>query len=430
MKIAVWHNLPSGGGKRALYDQVRGLISRGHVVEAWCPSTADQTYLPLGSLIPEHVIPLKKTSKNPTSPVSRMMALYRMTAGKMKALDQHCMRCAEAVNQGGYDLFFANGAMDYAVAPIGRYVTIPKVIYLQEPYRLLYEAAPIFPWVAPVLSKGFWHSPQKLKSLLFDFLAVQWLRIQAREELLNAQVYDEILVNSYYSRESVLRAYGLDASVCYLGIDTNKFRYQRQPRENFVLGVGAIIPAKNIRFILEALACLPPPRPGLVWVGNVAKPAYADELQRFAQSAGVQVDLRLRIGDDELVDLLNRAAAMVYAPRLEPFGFTPLEANACGTPVISVAEGGIRETVLDGYNGLLVKQDRNEMATAIKKLLDDPDLARKLGENGVDWVSERWSSEVAVTRLEQYLDRLVQASPHEPKHIGFEKNEYWSVWTD
>jgi hypothetical protein len=58
VKIAVWHNLPSGGGKRALYDHVTGLLARGHTVESWCPPTADQDFLPLGTLVVEHVVPL------------------------------------------------------------------------------------------------------------------------------------------------------------------------------------------------------------------------------------------------------------------------------------------------------------------------------------------------------------------------------------
>jgi hypothetical protein len=58
MKIAVWHNLPSGGSKRALYDHVRGLVTRGHIVEAWCPQTADPNYLPLRGIVREHILPL------------------------------------------------------------------------------------------------------------------------------------------------------------------------------------------------------------------------------------------------------------------------------------------------------------------------------------------------------------------------------------
>jgi len=58
MKIAVWHNLSSGGGKRALYHHCNGLAARGHKVEVWCPDTADRSYLPLDEFGTVHVLPL------------------------------------------------------------------------------------------------------------------------------------------------------------------------------------------------------------------------------------------------------------------------------------------------------------------------------------------------------------------------------------
>ena len=77
MRIAVWHNLPSGGGKRALYYHVRGLVERGHSVEAWCPSTSDRNYLPLSELITEHVLPIdigqkgKSVARSSTAGIAR-----------------------------------------------------------------------------------------------------------------------------------------------------------------------------------------------------------------------------------------------------------------------------------------------------------------------------------------------------------------------
>jgi glycosyltransferase involved in cell wall biosynthesis len=346
----------------------------------------------------------------------------------MNAYDQHCRRCAEQINHGEFDLFFANASIDYAVTPIGRYVSKLKILYLPEPYRLLYEANPVSPWVAPVSIQGYWHSPHQIRSMLYDFFAVQWLRIQAREELLNAQVYDQILVNSYYSRECVLRVYGLDSKVGYSGIDTQKFVYRHQPREKFIIGVGAITPAKNIRFVIEALANVSTPRPVLTWVGNFKNPIYYDEIQKLAQSVGVVLDLRVMISDEELVDLLNRAAMMVYTPRLEPFGFAPLEANACGTPVLSVAEGGIRETVIDGLNGLLIENDALAMAAAIERLLNNPVYARQLGENGVKWVNKKYSLNSSIDRLETHFAQLMNAHPHRPRIMGFDKNDYWKAW--
>lgn len=430
MRIAVWHNLPSGGGKRALYHQVQGLIKRGHTVESWCPPTADQSFMPLGRLIPEHITALTRYSKESRNPVGRIVVLYHITVSKLKALDEHCRRCADEINRGGYDLLFANSTMDYAVAPIARYVDIPKIIYLQEPCRLLYEASPVFPWTLPALSKSWWRSLSEIRNLVFDSLAVQWLRVQAREELLNAFEFDTILVNSLYSRESVLRAYGLDSRLCPLGIDTSVFVDQQLPRGDFVIGLGDISPNKNVRFAIEALAHVTGPRPRLVWVGNTARSDYLKELESYARSMAVDFSPRLNVQDDELVELLNKALLMVYAPRLEPFGFAPLEAGACGLPVVAVAEGGVRETIIHGANGLLVENDPIAVAKAIQDLLKNPQLARSLGENACRIVAERWSLDRAHEMLEARFREAVKNGSHTSKCHFPSRSEYWKTWAN
>jgi glycosyltransferase involved in cell wall biosynthesis len=158
---------------------------------------------------------------------------------------------------------------------------------------------------------------------------------------------------------------------------------------------------KNIRFVIESLGAVSQPRPRLVWVGNIAVPAYLAELKQLAAALQVDFEPRTRIADEEIGDLLNRAAMMVYAPRLEPFGLAPLEANACGVPVIAVAEGGVRETIIDGVNGLLVEHDPRAMAQAIERLRDQKEYARQLGESGARLVHEKWSLGASIDRLER-----------------------------
>jgi glycosyltransferase involved in cell wall biosynthesis len=121
------------------------------------------------------------------------------------------------------------------------------------------------------------------------------------------------------------------------------------------------------------------------------------------------VDFQPKVGipDKDVVSLLNRAAVLVYAPRLEPFGFAPLEANACGLPVVAVAEGGVRETVTDGINGLLVDEDPGAIARAISRLLDDPAYAARLGLNGSERIKDKWSVDASIDRLEQRLLELI-----------------------
>jgi glycosyltransferase involved in cell wall biosynthesis len=109
-----------------------------------------------------------------------------------------------------------------------------------------------------------------------------------------------------------------------------------------------------------------------------------------------------------VIDILNRARLMVYAPRLEPFGYAPLEANACELPVVAVAEGGLRETIVDGVNGLLVEGTPDALADAIARIRSDESYARRLGRNGRQLVLERWSWEAAINRLEARMVEAVQ----------------------
>ncbi len=233
------------------------------------------------------------------------------------------------------------------------------------------------------------------------------MRVQAREEVDNAAAFDRILVNSYFSRESVLRAYGLDSEVCYLGIDTEHFSDKGLPRDDFIVGLGAFTREKNLRLCIEAVAKLNAPRPKLVWIGNVGDPDYLREMQALATSLHVVFEPMSRVSDDVLLDTLNRASLMLYAPRLEPFGLAPLEANACGVPVVAVAEGGVRETVIDQITGMLVDHDPDKMAAAIERLRRDPALARRLGVSARRNVEAKWASSVGTDHIEQSLLRTV-----------------------
>ena len=204
MKIAVWHNLPSGGGKRALYDHVSGLLKRGHTIEAWCPPTADSNYLPLSALVREHVVDLAWPAP---ARLSDKLQITLSAKRMLNAMDAHCSLCAGQIAAGGFDILFANTCMFLRTTSIGRFSQIPSVLYLQEPYRWLYEALPRLPWLAPRIQA----TPAGAKTWFLDLRNIRNARLQAREEADNAAAFDRLLVNSHFSRESVLRAYGLDS---------------------------------------------------------------------------------------------------------------------------------------------------------------------------------------------------------------------------
>ncbi len=397
LRIAVWHNLPSGGGKRALYDHVRGLVQRGHHVEVWRPPAEGDEYLPLQTIAHEHIVPLAWDDRRQ----SRSLARLGAAVDRLRAAEAHCRRCAAEINQGAFHLVYAGACRFLSAPPLARFLRVPAVLYLAEPHRRLYEALPRPPWAALP-----W--PSSPLAMLRDEARVRNQRILVREETRNAAAFDRVLTNSLYSRESLLRAYGIEAHVCYLGIDTALFVDRGAQRAHALLGVGALAPEKNVAGVIRAVAALPSPRPPLLWVGNVAAPRYLNDMRQLALSLGVSFEPRVNVSDAELIDLYNYAAVMVFAPRLEPFGLAPLEAGACGLPVVAVAEGGVRETVIDGVNGLLVSHS-DELPAAVQRLLDDPDLARRLGRQATEHVRRRWSLSAAIDRLEQEL--LTAARP-------------------
>jgi glycosyltransferase involved in cell wall biosynthesis len=318
---------------------------------------------------------------------------------EVAAMDDHCAACAKQIDDEGFDVLFANACKFFRTTSIARFSNLPSALYLGEPYRWLYEALPGNVWAA--LPAG-----STLKGRFKDLRTLRNRRVQVREEITNAKAFTRILVNSWYSRESVLRSYGIESTVCYLGIDTGRFKSRGLERENFVIGLGSVTPEKRLEFAIHTVGAMRAPRPPLVWVGNVTTDEYKDEITALAAQNDVRLSLHENITDDELTNLLSRARVMLYAPRLEPFGLAPLEANACEVPVVAVPEGGIRETIQDGINGFLVPQDPRVAAAALERLISDPTLAETLGSNGRRMVLKNFSFEGAAERIEAQLGEI------------------------
>jgi glycosyltransferase involved in cell wall biosynthesis len=411
MKIAVWHNLPSGGGKRALYYHVRGLVQRGHEVESWRLDTADDSYLPLSDLTPEHVCRYEfKRRKR-----SRWLAGgFRETMARMQAFEEACKQSAREIAAGDFDLLFANTALDYHVPYVMRHLRIPKVLYLQEPCRYMYEAQPILPWISQRRDSVTKTRSFRPMSTMGDYARLQALRSLAKREWVNARACDTILANSYFSRESIVKAYAVDAKVCYLGVDTSLFQNLALERERFIVGLGSFHSIKGIDLAVKAVSLISQPRPPLVWISNSGNEAYMSEVKQLASSLGVELRIRMAISDAELVSTLNKADLLICTSRLEPFGFAPLEANACGLPVVAVEEGGVRETIQNGLNGFLVEPEPEKIARAADRLLQNPGLARQMGDNAALHVQRNWSVEHSVDRLEAFLEQAVSVARAKP----------------
>ncbi|MFY1627797.1 glycosyltransferase [Micromonospora sp. WMMD723] len=150
-----------------------------------------------------------------------------------------------------------------------------------------------------------------------------------------------------------------------------------------VLTVGRLVERKGFQTVIRAMALVPDAECVVVGgppAGLLETDPYARRLRALAGTCGVADRVRLvgAVPREEMGRWYRSADVLVAAPWYEPFGLTPLEAMACGVPVVGTAVGGIRDTVVDGVTGDLVPaRDPQALGAALAGLLGDP--ARRYG---------------------------------------------------
>jgi type III pantothenate kinase len=222
-------------------------------------------------------------------------------------------------------------------------------------------------------------------------------------------------------------------SIVPCGVDLTRFsadgpREPRRPGRPRIACVTRLVQRKGVGNIISALPELPGAE--LVVAGgphrdDLMADAGARRLLTLAEEAGVtdRLDLRGRVGRDELPALLRSADAVVCAPWYEPFGIVALEAMACGVPVVASAVGGLVDTVVHDVTGVHVPpRDPERLADALRSLLADPEARRRYGAAGVDRVRRLYDWErVGALTAEVYRRiasrRAVRPAPAERDHV-------------
>jgi glycosyltransferase involved in cell wall biosynthesis len=400
MKIAIFHNLPSGGAKRALYSFSKFLTKSDHTVEVFVPSTANETYLPLKDLVSKvTVFDVKRTISGLISSELRNFPLS-MSAD----LEKTEQNIADTINGQDFDIVLCEQDR-YTLSPFFlKYIKRPTIYYCQQPARH-HDAA-----LRNMARNELVPRSQSLGRRIIDYCIDRQV---PKLDKKNASFAEHILTNSYFSRESILRSYGLNSSVSYLGVDTEIFKPLGIPKEDFVLSVGRLLPNKGFDFIVSSLGTIDAKiRPRLIVVSNEVDIDLKNSLEQVAQRTGVDLRIESLIADDELVSLYNKAQLVLYAPYLEPFGLVPLEAMACGTPVVAVKEGGVRESVIHNKTGVLTQRDEYMFAHAVMDLLSDEKKMREMSEKAIECIEDYWTVEKAGKRLMWHINRVVDGGEH------------------
>lgn len=208
-----------------------------------------------------------------------------------------------------------------------------------------------------------------------------------------------------------------DVSIVPCGVDTHTFtpdgptRWGRQQRFRIV-ALGRLVPRKGFATLIEALPQLPDTE--LVIAGGDTGPEPERErLVRLATGLGVADRLQLipQLPRTEVPALLRSADVVTTVPWYEPFGIVPLEAMACGRPVVASAVGGMLDTVVSDRTGLLVPPKQPSLlAEVVAELLADPDRRARYGHAGIVRVRSRFTwDHVAEQTLDAYRATLNSA---------------------
>lgn len=162
----------------------------------------------------------------------------------------------------------------------------------------------------------------------------------------SAKQVDHFIANSHYVAQRIENCYGKKAKVIYPPVDIS-FYAPAEKKDSYYMTASRLVPYKKIDLIVEAFSKMGDRK--LVVIGD------GPEWGRIKAKAGMNIELLGYQPDTVLREYLQRAKGFVFAA-VEDFGIVPVEAMACGTPVIACGRGGVLETVVEGETGLFFEE--------------------------------------------------------------------------
>lgn len=225
--------------------------------------------------------------------------------------------------------------------------------------------------------------------------------------------YDELVANSKFVKRKLCRLIKLRKNrrihVIHPGVDTTIFK-PIGIYDNYFLVVSRIERLKRLELVISAFNLfkkLWDHKFGLVIAGYLASQnkKYLNHLIKISKK---DVDFILNPKDDELLQLYQRCYVFIFSSYKEPFGITPLEAMACGKPVIATGQGGFEDYLINNYNGFLTSSTPFAIANKMLLLAQNYELVVSMGEKARKTaLLFEWS------KFAERMDRLVE-------HVAYE----------
>lgn len=399
LRVAIYHNLHSGGARRVVAEHIHRLGNR-YDLSVFSLKSANHTFAE-----DEHThVPILLADYRPLPMARSPFGRINPCIGIINVMryDLLSRKMAAAIDRMSFDVVVVHPCQITQAPLLLRWLRTPTLYYCHELPRRLYEP----PIERPYLMR---RRTQLLVDQVDPFPRVSRVMLR-RMDRLAATKATQIITNSMYTRTNIYAAYQRKAEVCYPAVDATKFQPYVQQRETSVLSVGALTPAKGFDFLIEAIATIPTPeRPPLILISNYQESAEYQYLTQLATERHVQLQCHVGLSEADLQGWYARVGCVAYAPVREPLGLVALEAMATGAPLVGVAEGGVRETILEGSTGMLSPRDPVAFGQAIQWMLSHPEQAKDLGNAARHYVQARWTWELHMERFEQLLFATIGA---------------------
>lgn len=368
MKIAVFHNLPGGGSVRVLSEHVEYLKSKGHDVEVFSICDKENTWV-------DKIFTHEQKEIFVCPPENFILRMLWI----IFTLPTYHEKLAGQLNKDGYELLYVHHDK-YTKSPyLLKYSKIPTLYFLHEPPREFYEPLRYF--------------CEKPIHYLINFLRFPIKLIDRN----NVKATDIIITNSKYSKGVVKKVYGRESVVCYPPI-TGKHKIDSLKKKQF-LYIGGINKLKDPFFAFNTV------KPFLnnykmIVVGDGSK-EYLKKFKRITANSNIEI-ITKHVTDKKLRKLYSDSIILLAPFQNEPYGLVSLEAQSFGCVPIVSDSGGLKETIKNGFTGIVTKKNEHDFNKAIREVINKNNYYQRHSSN---WL-KRFTPSKSFSILEKYENLL------------------------
>jgi glycosyltransferase involved in cell wall biosynthesis len=362
------------------HDWLTGMRGGEKVLEAFCEIYPDADIFTLLH-VRGSVAPTIERHRIRTSFVQRLPA----AAARYRWYLPLFPLAVEQFDLDGYDLVISSSHCAVkAVVPRGR---ARHISYSHSPMRYAWDQFDAY------------FGPERVGKAMSRWVYRPMLAGLARWDAGTAHRVHRFLSNSNHVAGRIRRYYNRQATTVYPPVDTAFYQPDSSAPGSHFLIVSALVPYKRIEVAIDACA-----RAGAD-LRIIGDGPGREELEALAsRHANIRVDF-LGWQPPERIRVEYCQAAAVLLPGEEDFGIVPVEAQACGRPVVALARGGALETVLEGETGVLVPDATGEaFAAGLERLANTRLDPRRMRAHAL-----RFSRELHIERMKQVIDETLAA---------------------